>query len=229
VRGRKKRALPLRRAEEERDAPDCRRRAKAGVRNRRHVKRREGRLRWGRSRTGSRNDYAAVIVHVAENTFATPPSTLEPATTTPSPQRQHHRGHLSLSSLLGSFSMWHRRRWGAPSGVSAWMRAFELQHCRTAIEWRSRAIHAPGPTVAVRGPSEIASIRADLVVAGDVVRRRAASRRAPGYQEAAPGERGEAARAISAAVASTHPACSMLGRRPAEPRGTPPRRDEASG
>jgi hypothetical protein len=61
------------------------------------------------------------------------------------------------------------------------------------------------------------------------VRRCAASRRAPGYQEAAPGERGDAAHAISTAVASAHPACSMLGRRPAEPRGTPPRRAEASG
>jgi hypothetical protein len=186
-------------------------------------------MRWGRSRTGSRNVDAAVNVHVAENTFATPPSTLEPATTTPSPQREHHCGHLPLSSLLGLFPVWHRRRWGAPSGVFARMRAFEPHHCRFAIVWRSRAIHAPGPAVAVRGPSEIAGLRAELVVAGDIVRRRAASRRAPGYQEAAPGERGEAASAISTAVASAHPACSMVGRRPAEPRGTLPRRAEASG
>jgi hypothetical protein len=149
--------------------------------------------------------------------------------TTPSPQREHHHDHLPLSSLLGLFPVWHRRRWGAPSGVFAWMRAFEPQHCRPAIVWRSRAIHAPGPAVVVRGPSEIAGLRAELVVAGDVVRRRATSRRAPGYQEAAPGERGKAARAISTAMASAHPTCSMLGRRPAKPRGTPPRRAEASG
>jgi hypothetical protein len=201
----------------------------AGVRNRRRVKRREGRLRWGRSRTGSRNDYAAVIVHVAENTFATPPSTLEPATTTPSPQREHRHDHLSLSSLLGSFSVWHRFRWGAPSGVFAWMRAFEPQHCHTAIEWRSRAIHAPGPPSLCEDHLRSPAFEPSLLLQGDVVRRRTASRHAPGYQEAAPGKRGEAARAISTAVASAHPACNILGCRPAEPRGTLPRRAEASG
>jgi hypothetical protein len=44
--------------------------------------------------------------------------------------------------------------------------AFEPQYCRTANEWRSRAIHAPGPAVAVRGPSEIAGLRAEHVVQG---------------------------------------------------------------
>jgi hypothetical protein len=112
----------------------------------------------GRSRTGSRDVYAVVNVHVAENTFAMPPSTLEPATTTPSAQREHHRGHLPLFSLLGFFFVWHQQRWGAPSSVFAWMRAFEPQHCRPAIVWRSRAIHAPGPAVVVRGPSEIAAL-----------------------------------------------------------------------
>jgi hypothetical protein len=146
-----------------------------------------------------------VNVHFAENTFATPPSTLEPATTTPSPQREHHRGHLPLSSLLGFISVWHRRRWGAPSGVFAWMRAFEPQHCRPMIVWRSQAIHAPVPAVAMRGPSEITGLRAELVVAGNVVRRRATSSRALGYQEAAPGEQGEAARAVGTAVASACP------------------------
>jgi hypothetical protein len=120
----------------------------------------------GRSRTGSRDVYAAVNTHVTENISITPPSTLEPATTTPSPQREHHHDHLPLSSLLDFLSVWHRRRWGVPLGVFAWMPAFEPQHCRTAIEWRSRAIHAPGPAVAVRGPSEITGLRAELVVQG---------------------------------------------------------------
>jgi hypothetical protein len=106
------------------------------------------------------NTYTAVY------TFATPPSILEPATTTPSPQREHHRGHLPLSSLLDVFSVWHRRRWGAPSRVLAWLPTFEPQYCRTAIEWSSRATHAPGPAVAVRGPSVIAGLRAERVVQG---------------------------------------------------------------
>jgi hypothetical protein len=76
----------------------------------------------------------------------------EPATTTPSSQCEHRRGHLPLPSPLGFFSVSNRRRWGAPSGDLAWMRAFEPQHCRPATVWRSRAIHAPGPAVAVRGP-----------------------------------------------------------------------------
>jgi hypothetical protein len=85
------------------------------------------------------------------------------------------------------------------------MRAFEPQHCRPANMWRSRAIHAPSPAVTVRVPSEIAGLRDELVVAGNVVRRRAASSRAPSYQEAAPGERGEVARAVGTTVASACP------------------------
>jgi hypothetical protein len=52
------------------------------------------------------------------------------------------------------------------------------------------------------------------------VRRRFASRRAPGYQVAAPSEQGEAARALCMALARARPASSMLGHWPAEPRGT---------
>jgi hypothetical protein len=45
--------------------------------------------------------------------------------------------------------------------------------------------------------------RAVNVFAGDVVRRRAVLSRAPGFQVAALGERGEAARALGTAVART--------------------------
>jgi hypothetical protein len=45
----------------------------------------------------------------------------EPATTTPPPQREHHRGHLPLPSLLGFFSVLNQRRWGAPSSDLTWV------------------------------------------------------------------------------------------------------------
>jgi hypothetical protein len=56
----------------------------------------------------------------------------------------------------------------------------------------------------------------------------AASCRAPDLQVAAPGARGEAARALGTAVASARPACFVLGRRPAEPHGRPSRRARVS-
>jgi hypothetical protein len=126
-------------------APERRRRAKDDDYNRRHEERRGGRPRWEKKPDRSGDIHAAVNAYTSKNTFAMPPSTLEPATTTPSPQREHHRVHLPLSSLLDFFSVWHRRRWGAPSGVFAWMPAFEPQHCRTTIEWRSWALMPPGP------------------------------------------------------------------------------------
>jgi hypothetical protein len=83
--------------------------------------------------------------------------------------------------------------------------AIEPHPCRPATGRSSWTRHVPGLAVAVRRASEIAGLRAELVVAGNVVRRRAASSCAPGYQEVAPGERGEAARALGTAVASACP------------------------
>jgi hypothetical protein len=75
---------------------------------------------------------------------------------------------------------WHeesRRRLGRPAGlargrlglsprrrVHAWMLAFEPQYCRIAFVWSSRATHAPGPAVAMRGPSVFAGHRAERAV-----------------------------------------------------------------
>jgi hypothetical protein len=147
-------------------APGRRRRAKDDDYNRHHEERRGGRPRWEKKPDRSGDIHAVVNAYTAANTFATPPSILEPATTTPSHRREHHRGPLPLSFPLDYFFVWHRRRWGVPSGVLAWLPAFEPQYCRTANKWRSRAIHAPGPAVAVRGPSEIAGLRAEHVVQG---------------------------------------------------------------
>jgi hypothetical protein len=128
--------------------------------------RRGGRLRREKEPDRGGDIYTVENAYIATNAFATPPPILEPATTTPSPRREHHRGPLPLSSLLDFFSVWHRRRWGAPSRVLAWLPAFEPQYYRTAIEWSSRAVHAPGPAVAVRGPSVIAGLRAERAVQG---------------------------------------------------------------
>jgi hypothetical protein len=128
--------------------------------------RRGGRPRREREPDRSRDIYTAENAYIATNAFATPPPILESATTTPSPRREHHRGPLPLSSLLDFFSVWHRRRWGAPLRVHAWLPTFEPQYCRTTIVWSSRAVHAPGPAVAVRGPSVIAGLRAERAVQG---------------------------------------------------------------
>jgi hypothetical protein len=65
--------------------------------------------------------------------------------------------------------------------------------------------------------------------AGNEVHRRVASRRAPDLQVAAPGTRGEAARALGTAVARACHRALKAGRRPAEPHGRPPRRAGVSG
>jgi hypothetical protein len=130
------------------------------------VGRREGRPRREREPDRSRDIYTVGNAYIATNAFATPLPILEPATTTPSPRREHHRSPLPLSSLLDFFYVWHRRRWGAPSRVHAWLLAFEPQDCHIAIVWSSRAIHAPGPAVAVRGPSVITGLRAERAVQG---------------------------------------------------------------
>jgi hypothetical protein len=97
--------------------------------------------------------------------------------------------------------VFYRRRWGAPPCDHAWLRAFELQDCRPATVWCSRATHAPEPAVAVRGPRVCTSRQAGVFLAGDDVRRRDAPSRAPGYQVAAPGGQGEVALASGTAVA----------------------------
>jgi hypothetical protein len=64
------------------------------------VGRRGGRPRRGREPDRSRD------IYIAGNTyFATPLPILEPAMTTPPPQREHHHSHLPLSSLLERFSI----------------------------------------------------------------------------------------------------------------------------
>jgi hypothetical protein len=128
-------------------APRRRRRAKDDNYNRRHEEWRRGRPRWEKKPDRSGDIHAAVNAYTAVNTFATPPSTLEPATTTPSPQREHHRGHLPLSSLHDVFSVWHRRRWGALLGVLAWLSAFSRS---TAAPRMSGAL---GPSMPLGPPS----------------------------------------------------------------------------
>jgi hypothetical protein len=81
-------------------APGRRRRAKDDDYNRHHEERRGGRPRWEKKPDRSGDIHAVVNAYTAANTFATPPSILEPATTTPSPRREHHRGPLPLSSPL---------------------------------------------------------------------------------------------------------------------------------
>jgi hypothetical protein len=85
--------------------------------------------------------------------------------------------------------------------------AFELQNYSPATGRSSWAIHAPELAVTVRCASVYASRRAVNVFAGDVVRRRAVSSRAPGFQVAAPGERGEVVHALGMDVARSchHP------------------------
>jgi hypothetical protein len=99
-----------------------------------------------------------------------------PATTTPSPHREH-RGLSLLLSSLNLPSVLRRRRWGAPSSRHAWVPAFVPQNCRVARAWCSRASYAPGPAGATRGPHEPAGLRAGLSVQ-DRRRRRVAARRA---------------------------------------------------
>jgi hypothetical protein len=57
----------------------------------------------------------------------------------------------------------------------------------------------------------------------------AAPSRAPDFQVAAPGERGEVARALGTAVARARHRVLKAGRWPAEPHGRPPRRAGVSG
>jgi hypothetical protein len=85
------------------------------------------------------------------------------------------------------------------------MRAIKPQNCRAVIVWRSRATHAPEPAVTVRGLRVGTGRRAGNFCVGNEMRRRTASSRAPDLQVAAPGARGEAARALSTVVASARP------------------------
>jgi hypothetical protein len=102
----------------------------------------------------------------AGNACATPPST-------PSRPRLHRRPDVRAAQsssplpLLDFFSVLNRRRWGTPSGVLAWMRAIEPQDCRPATLWRSRATHAPGPAVAVRGPLVAPAVESGVSCAGN--------------------------------------------------------------
>jgi hypothetical protein len=126
----------------------------------------------------------------------------EPATTTPPTRREHPAANFSFSpsldaSLCSTGDVEARRQESCPACVLA----IEPQNCRPATGRSSWALHAPELAVAVRCASVNAGRRAVNVFAGNVVRSRVASSRAPGFQVAAPGELGEAARALGTAVA----------------------------
>jgi hypothetical protein len=99
--------------------------------------------------------------------------------------------------------------------------AVEPQSCHPAMELLgslcSRARRHRAMSLCVRRPSWRA-----CSVAGDVVRRRAASSRAPAFQVAVPGEHGEAARALGTAVARARHHALKAGRWPTELHGRPP-------
>jgi hypothetical protein len=179
----------------------------------------------------SRDQGAVVNAYVAVNVYAAPPST-------PSRPQLHRRP--DVSAMVAFFTCFippcmapvlHQRRRGAPPGplscLCAGRRAAVLPP-RDGSELlgsscpRARRRHAM--SLCVRRPScRVCS------VAGDVARRHAASSRAPGFQVAAPGEHGEAARALGTAVVRAHHRALKAGRWPVEPHERPPRRARVSG
>jgi hypothetical protein len=104
------------------------------------------------------------------------------------------------ASLCSTSDVEARHRESCPACVLA----IEPQNCRPATGRSSWALHAPELAVAVRCASMNAGRRAVNVFAVNVVHRRAASSRAPGFLVVAPSERGEATRALGTAVARAH-------------------------
>jgi hypothetical protein len=163
--------------------------------------------------------------------YAVPPST-------PSWPRLHRRPDVSAAvAIFPSFlplcmpPVLDRRRRGTPQRpltcLCAGRRAAvlpprdgsELLGTSCPRDRRRRAMN-----LCVRRPSCCA-----CSVAEDVVRRCAASRRAPGFQVAAPSDRGEAAGALGTFVARARHRALKAGHWPAEPHGRPPRRAGVSG
>jgi hypothetical protein len=130
---------------------------------------------------------------------------IEPATTTPPTRREHPEAMFSFShpldaSLCSTDDVEAHRRESRPACVLA----IEPQNCRPAMGQSSWALHAPELAVVVRCSSVNAGRRAVNVFAWNVVRRRATSSHAPGFQVAAPGEHGQSTRALGTAVALAH-------------------------
>jgi hypothetical protein len=105
------------------------------------------------------------------------------------------------ASLCCTCNVEARRRESCP----AYALAIEPQNCHPATGQSSWALHALELAVAVRCASVYASRRAVFVSAWNIVRRRAVTSRTPDFQVAAPGERGEVARALGTTVAHACP------------------------
>jgi hypothetical protein len=149
-------------------------------------------------------------VAAAGNTYNADVNIYPELATTTSPTRREHPAAIFFSpssldaSLCCTDDVEARHRESCP----AYMLANEPQNCRPATGRSSWALHAPELAVAVRCASVYAGRRAVFVSAGNVVRHRAVSSRAPDFQVAAPGEGGKAARALGTAVACARP-CAL--------------------
>jgi hypothetical protein len=130
----------------------------------------------------------------------------EPAKTTPPTRCEHPAATFFFPSPLDAFLCWtgdveaHRRE-----SCPACVLAIEPQNCCPVTGRSSWALHAPELAVAVRCASEYAGRRAVFASAGNIVRGRAVSSHTPDSQVAAPGDRGEAARALGTAVSAHAP------------------------